>query len=109
MDFKELLKELDGKAKKNEIMPYVIPGYKMMYYQASRYLYRMYDMKKMSLEDCKKEKAEIIRQCKDEKMLYELFLRLIPLKEKLTRLKEEGFNSVLEWEILEDINEFLEL
>lgn len=102
------IKELDIKAKENEVISYALPNYQMAYYQASRYLYKAYEIGYLTLEECKKEKAEIIKRYEEDKVLYDLFLKLIPIQKKLEKLKAQGFNTILEWEILEDINEFLE-
>ena len=34
-------------------------------------------------------------------------LRLYSIKDSLKQLKDQGFNSVLEWEVLEEINKAL--
>ena len=62
----------------------------------------------MSLEDCKREKQILINRYQQNKESWEYMLSLYKIKNSLTQLKEEGFNSVLEWQVLEEINKALE-
>nr|WP_302600322.1 hypothetical protein [uncultured Cellulosilyticum sp.] len=95
------IKELDRKAKINEPLPRCLAGYEQAYYLASRSLYKQYEDKLISLEQARYEKEKILEQYHDGRKQYELFMSLFEIEDKLKKLKEQGFNTVLEWEILE--------
>lgn len=103
------LKQLDIMAKMDEPMPKLLEYYEEAYFIAARYLYRQYDAKQITLDQAKEEKARIIKAYKDQKEAWEYMLSLYNIKNALTQLKEQGFNSVLEWEVLEEINKALEV
>lgn len=100
------LKELDRMAKINEPMPNLL-WYEAAYYQVSRYLYRQYDIKSITVDQARKEKEIITRQYEENKREHEFLIGLHNLEDMLKRLKEQGFNSALEWEILEEISKVL--
>ena len=98
------IKELDQLAKNNEPMPHCLAAYEQAYYQASRYLYQQFFEGKLDLMQCRDEKQKIIEQYNLGKGSWEYFMSLTVLQDKLKKLQEQGFDSVLEWEILELIN-----
>lgn len=98
------IKELDQLAKNNEPMPHSLAAYEQAYYQASRYLYRQFFDDKLDLMQCRNEKKKIIEQYNLGKRSWEYFMSLTVIQDKLKKLQEQGFDSVLEWEILELIN-----
>lgn len=101
------IKSLDLLAKTGEPMPSNLEEYEENYFLGARYLYRLFEAKVMSLEDCKREKQILINRYQQNKESWEYMLSLYKIKSALTQLKEEGFNSVLEWEVLEEINKAL--
>ena len=101
------IKSLDLLAKTGEPMPSNLEEYEENYFLGARYLYRLFEAKVMSLEDCKREKQILINRYQQNKESWEYMLSLYKIKSTLTQLKEEGFNSVLEWEVLEEINKAL--
>lgn len=101
------IKSLDVLAKTGEPMPSNLEEYEENYFLGARYLYRLFEAKVMSLEDCKREKQILINRYQQNKESWEYMLSLYKIKSTLTQLKEEGFNSVLEWEVLEEINKAL--
>ncbi len=101
------IKELDLKAKHNEPMPQGLAMYEQCYYITSRSLYQQYATGQISLSQAKEEKAQAIKLYEEGKGQYELFMGLFEIEDKLKQLKADGFNSVLEFEILDLINELL--
>lgn len=101
------IKSLDVLAKTGEPMPSNLEEYEENYFLGARYLYRLFEAKAMNLEDCKREKQILINRYQQNKESWEYMLSLYKIKSTLTQLKEEGFNSVLEWEVLEEINKAL--
>ena len=101
------IKSLDVLAKTGEPMPSNLEEYEENYFLGARYLYRLFEAKVMSLEDCKREKQILINRYQQNKESWEYMLSLYKIKSALTQLKEEGFNSALEWEVLEEINKAL--
>lgn len=101
------IKSLDVLAKTGEPMPSNLEEYEENYFLGARYLYRLFEAKVMTLEDCKREKQILINRYQQNKESWEYMLSLYKIKSTLTQLKEEGFNSVLEWEVLEEINKAL--
>lgn len=101
------IKELDKLAKEKAPMPNGLPMYEQCYYIASRGLYDQYAHQIITLEQAKKEKKEVIRQYEEGKHQWELFMSMYEVEEKLSKLKEEGFNSFLEFEILEILEKIL--
>lgn len=74
---------------------------------ASRYLYRQFDAKAITVEQGRMEKETIRKQYEENKEIYEYMVQLYDVKDSLQKLKEQGFNSVLEWDILEQIEKIL--
>ena len=101
------IKELDKLAKNGGQMPPMLLGYEQAYYQASRYLYQQFFDDKLNLLECRQEKQKIIEQYNSGKTQYEFLISLTNIEDKLKKLKEQGFNTVLEWEILEEIGRLL--
>ena len=101
------IKSLDVLAKTGEPMPNNLKEYEENYFLGARYLYRLFEAKAMTLEDCKREKQILINRYEQNKESWEYMLSLYSIKDSLKQLKEQGFNSVLEWEVLEEINKAL--
>lgn len=101
------IKELDRKAKINEPLPRCLAGYEQSYFLASRSLYKQYEDKIISLDQARHEKEKILEQYQDGKRQHELFTSLFEIEDKLKKLKANGFNSVLEWEILALLEDIL--
>lgn len=101
------IKVLDRLAKTNEPMPKLLEYYEEMYFLAARCLYRQFDIKAITLEQAKQEKERIVKAYKDQKEVWEFMMSLYDIKKSLSELKEQGFNSVLEWEVLEQIERCL--
>ena len=101
------LKELDRLAKLNEPMPKLLEYYEENYYISSRYLYRQFELNKITVEQARIEKEKIVKSYNDNKEMYEYVLSLYSIRNSLMQLKEQGFNSVLEWEVLDAINKAL--
>lgn len=101
------IKSLDVLAKTGEPMPNNLEEYEENYFLGARYLYRLFESKAMSLDDCKREKQILINRYQQNKESWEYMLSLYKIKNSLTQLKEQGFNSVLEWQVLEEINKAL--
>lgn len=101
------IKSLDVLAKTGEPMPSNLEEYEENYFLGARYLYRLFEAKVMTLEDCKREKQILINRYQQNKESWEYMLSLYKIKNSLTQLKEQGFNSVLEWQVLEEINKAL--
>lgn len=100
-------KKLDRLAKENAPMPVGLPSYQQCYYIASRGLYQQYAKSEISLQQARIEKKEIIKAYKEGEAEWQYFLKLHEVLDKLKALKEEGFDSVLEFEILELIEGLL--
>ena len=88
-------------------MPKLLECYEEMYYIASRCLYRQFDLKQITVEQAREEKARLVKAYNDNKEAYDYMINLYAIKNKLIKLNEQGFNSVLEWEVLEEINKAL--
>lgn len=101
------LKELDKLAKDNAPMPIGLPMHEQCYYISSRGLYEQYKAKHITLETAKKEKEEVLKQYELGKYQWELFLKLPAIEEKLKQLKEDSFNTHLELEIHELLEQIL--
>lgn len=97
------LKYLDGLARENNSMP-VLNWHEQAYFISSRGLYQQFDDKKITVDQARKEKAAVIRAYEENEVVQEFVLRAYALREKLKRLREEEFNSVLEAEIMRDID-----
>lgn len=101
------IKQLDKLAKERAPMPSGLPMHEQCYYIASRGLYEQYANQTITLEKAKKEKKEVIKQYEEGKYQWELFMGMHEIEEKLSQLKKDGFNSVLEFEILELLEKLL--
>lgn len=101
------IKELDRLAKENAPMPSGLAIHEQCYYISSRGLYQQYAAKAISLSQAKLEKKQVIEQYQNSERQWELFIGLFELQNKLKQLKKEEFNSVLEFEILEQINKLI--
>ena len=101
------IRELDKLAKNGVQMPPYLAAYEQAYYQASRYLYQQFFDDKLNLLECRQEKQKIIEAYNFGKGQYEFFIGLTNIEERLKKLKEQGFNTVLEWEILDEIGRLL--
>lgn len=98
------LKELDTKAKLNEPLPKCLYVYEQTYFISCRSLYQQYADKKITLEQAREEKQLILEQYYEHKKQFDFLFSIYRIADKLEQLKEQGFNSVLEWEILEEFN-----
>lgn len=101
------IKQLDKLAKERAPMPSGLPMHEQCYYIASRGLYEQYANQTITLEKAKKEKKEVIKQYEEGKYQWELFMGMHEIEEKLSQLKKDGFNSALEFEILELLEKLL--
>lgn len=95
------LKELDKLAKLNEPLPTTLMFHETSYYLSARCLYRQYDKGELTLEQARVEKEKVIEQFHENKEMYEFLIEAHQIRVKFVELREQGFNSVLEWEILE--------
>ena len=101
------IKQLDKLAKEKAPMPSGLPMHKQCYYIASRGLYEQYENQTITLAEAKKEKEEVIKQYEEGKYQWELFMGMHEIEAKLSQLKKDGFNSALEFEILELLEKLL--
>lgn len=101
------MKQLDKMAKLGETMPQGLASYKQSYYIASRGLYRQFEREEIDLPQARSEKAELMEAYKEGEWEWNYFLKLHEILDKLQQLAKEGFNSVVEFEILELIEELL--
>lgn len=100
-------KKLDRLAKENAPMPAGLPSYKQCYYIASRGLYQQYAKGEISLAQARLEKKEVLKAYEEGQLEWNYFLKLHEVLERLQELQKEGFNSVLEFEILRLIDTLL--
>lgn len=100
-------KELDKLARENAPLPMGLPAYKQCYYIGARSLYQQYEKGDITLERARQEKQELLRTYKEGEWEWNYFLKLHELKNHFQQLYEDGFNSVLEYEIMEMIEELL--
>ncbi len=101
------IKELDKLAKENAPMPKGLAMYEQCYYISSRGLYQQYATRAISLSQAKVEKKQVVEAYERGRGEWQLFMGLFELQDKLKQLKEEEFNTKLEFEILEMINSIL--
>lgn len=101
------MKQLDKLAKAGEELPQGLASYKQSYYIASRGLYKQYERGEVDLTKALLEKAELMEAYKEGEWEWEYFLKLHEIMDKLQQLAKEGFNSVVEFEILELIEKLL--
>lgn len=100
-------KELDKLAKDNAPMPGGLPMYAQSYYIAARGLYEQYRNHQISLEVAKKEKEEVLKQYTIGEAEWAFFMKLHTIEDKLRVLKEDPFNTALELELHELLEELL--
>lgn len=101
------MKQLDKLAKSGEELPQGLASYKQSYYITPRGIYKQYERGEIDLTRARKEKAELIEAYKEGEWEWEYFLKLHEIMDKLQQLAKEGFNSVIEVEVLELIEELL--
>lgn len=101
------IKQLDQRAKKQETMPDGLKAYEQAYYIASRGLYGQYEQGQITLAEARKEKALVVKAYQEGTQEFEYFLQLHKVREQLVQLKKEGFDTVLEFEILETLEKLL--
>lgn len=99
--------EMDKLAKNGAPMPPCLAAFEQAYYQASRSLYQQFYDDKLNLLECRQEKQQIVEAYNYGKQQWEFFIRLTNIEERLKKLQEQGFNSVLEWELLDEIGRAL--
>lgn len=97
---------LDKIAKYNGEMP-VTHVYAQAYFIASRHLYRQYEQGLINIEQAREEKEKLKKSFKDADEEIHFVLSVINISEKLRMLRENGFDSSLEWEILAEIDKIL--
>lgn len=102
------LKQLDIKAQQDETMPAMLNAYEQAYYIACRGLYQQYADKKITLAQARGEKDMVLREYKQQKRQFDFCLKLYSIANKLQELKQTGFNSAIEWEVLEEIEKVIE-
>ncbi|MBU3810941.1 MAG: hypothetical protein H9893_04730 [Candidatus Niameybacter stercoravium] len=101
------LKELDKIAKQELEMPSSLNIYEQAYYIASRGLYQQYAKGEITLAQARAEKEQVIKAYEEGQSEMEYFMQLHQVWDKLKQLKEEGFDTVLEMEILEVLDRIL--
>lgn len=101
------IKQLDKLAKEKAPMPSGLPMHEQCYYIASRGLYEQYEKQIISLEEAKREKQEVINAYQLGKDQWQLFVGMHEVADKLKQLKQDGFNTALEIEVLELIEKIL--
>ena len=101
------MKQLDRLAKAGEELPEGLASYKQNYFIASRGLYKQYERGEVDLERARLEKAELMEAYKEGEWEWNYFLQLHEIMDKLQQLAKDGFNSVVEFEILELIEKLL--
>ena len=101
------IKELDRLAKQEIELPNNLNAYEQAYYIASRGLYQQYAKGEITLVQARAEKAQVIEAYEAGKKECEYFKQLLVVWDKLGKLKQEGFDSVLEFEILEVLDKIL--
>lgn len=97
------IKQLDTIAKKGSEIPKNMTHSEYSYVLNALMLYKMYENNLMSLDDCRKEKENAIKRYVDSREMENFLNSVYKIKDKLRELKEQGFNTVIEFEILEEI------
>ena len=92
----------------NQPMTKCLAAYEQAYFISARGLYQQYVAGVITLDQARQEKNEVLEQYEKGKKAWEYFTELHELQVKLKQLKEQGFNSVLELEILESLNKLLD-
>lgn len=100
-------KELDRLAKENAPMPEGLPLYKQAYYIASRGLYHQYEKGEITLQQARSEKKQVIKNYEAGEAEWDCIIQLHDLWYQLKQLQEQGFDSVLEFEIMAKIEKLL--
>jgi hypothetical protein len=103
------LKFLDKKASGVEEMPNGLNPIEQAYYLSARSIYREFKEGKISIEQARTEKEDVLKQYVEGMKAWELFVALHSVKEKLRELQVVGFNTVLEYEIMDEIEEILSI
>lgn len=101
------IKQLDKLAKKQEEMPHGLNGYEQSYYIAARGLYWQYAQGQITLAQARKEKELVVKTYEEGEKEFEYFLKLHGVREQLAQLKQVGFDTILEFEILENLEKLL--
>ncbi|MGL4345025.1 MAG: hypothetical protein ACRCTE_07505 [Cellulosilyticaceae bacterium] len=101
------IKTLDKSAKKGLALPTDLKGYEQAYYIASRGLYEQYARQEITLEQARAEKEHVIRAYQEGEMEWQYFMSLHQVLDKLNQLKTEGFDTVLEYEIQDILDQIL--
>ncbi|MGL4736906.1 MAG: hypothetical protein ACRCW2_05570 [Cellulosilyticaceae bacterium] len=101
------IKQLDKLAKKQEEMPQGLKGYEQAYYIASRVLYGQYAQGLITIGQARKEKEQVVKVYEEGEREFAYFLKLHEVREQLVRLRQEGFDTMLEFEILETLERLL--
>ena len=101
------VKELDKLAKKGSKMPTGLTSYEQSYYISSRGLDMQYAKGEITLEQAREEKKEVMKAYEEGRWEWQYFMQLHTVLEQLKTLQKEGFDSVLEFEILETIQSIL--
>lgn len=102
------LKDLDIKAKANEPMPTCLSVFEQTYYLSSRSLYHQYADNKITIEQAREEKDKVLQMYHEHKIQFDFLQSVCSIEGKLKQLQEQGFNSVLEWEVLKEITRALD-
>ena len=101
------MKALDKMAKEGKPMPNGLAMYEQCYYIISRGLYEQYAAGMISLEEARREKKQAVKSYEEGAYQWKLFSSLYTVEEKLKALRNDGFNTALEIEILELLNDIL--
>lgn len=101
------IKEIDKMAKKGLEMPVGLKAYEEAYYIASRGLYQQYAKGEITLAQAREEKKQVLKIYEEGQKELEYFMQLHQVWDKLRQLKKEGFDTVLEFEILEVLDKIL--
>ncbi|MEG0501345.1 MAG: hypothetical protein RR525_03835 [Cellulosilyticaceae bacterium] len=101
------IKKLDQLAKQGSELPSSLNIYEQAYYIASRGLYQQYTKGEITLEQARTEKTQVIKSYNEGQQEMEYFMQLHQVWDKLKQLKEEGFDTILELEILEVLDRIL--
>lgn len=94
-------------AKSGKELPQGLASYKQSYCITPRGIYKQYETGEIDLTKARLEKAELMKAYKEGEWEWEYFLKLHQILDKLQQLAKEGFNSVIEFEILELIEKLL--
>lgn len=101
------IKALDKLAKQGMEMPANLKAYEQGYYIASRGLYEQYSKGTITLAQARVEKEQVVSGYQAGEKEWQYFMQLHQVWDKLRQLKETGFDTVLEFEILEELDKIL--